>query len=370
MKVKTAYSQKENIYELVKDIKNQIGNFKPSLLNFYVSPKYKGNEISKLIYDAFGNTPTIGCTTAGELISGKMLEDSVVVMALGPDIIEDVKIEVLENIANDSNVVNNAFLSFSQYYNTPMSTMDVNKYVGLALIDGLSLKEEKIIERINDLTNVDFVGGSAGDGFLGLQTIVYANGRSYTNAGVLALIKTKVEFSVLKTQSFSGVGKIVKITDVDEPNRLVHSMNNENAKSAYTKLVGKNDLDMEKWFPKYALGIKIGENDYFVRSPMRFVGDSISFACAIKKDMELELIEAQDITETTKVDLENKIKEMKEVSAIINFNCTFRYSELKSNNQLEQYANLFKDIPTIGFNCYGECYIGHLNQTSTMLIFK
>jgi len=50
--------------------------------------------------------------------------------------------------------------------------------------------------------------------------------------------------------------------------------------------------------------------------------------------------------------------------------CILRTLELESKGITEAYGKLFTDIPTIGFSTYGEEYIGHINQTSTMLVFK
>ena len=69
-------------------------------------------------------------------------------------------------------------------------------------------------------------------------------------------------------------------------------------------------------------------------------------------------------------DLAAKVRELGSVSAIVNFNCMFRTLELQSKNQTDDYGKLFADIPTIGLSTYGESYIGHMNQTATMLLFK
>ena len=44
--------------------------------------------------------------------------------------------------------------------------------------------------------------------------------------------------------------------------------------------------------------------------------------------------------------------------------------ELKAKDQLAAYGQVFKDLPTVGFSTYGEEYIGHLNQTSTILLLE
>ena len=51
------------------------------------------------------------------------------------------------------------------------------------------------------------IGGSAGDDLKFASTNVYANGKSYTNAAVLAMIKPGVEFTFIKTQSFRDLGE-------------------------------------------------------------------------------------------------------------------------------------------------------------------
>ena len=87
--------------------------------------------------------------------------------------------------------------------------------------------------------------------------------------------------------------------------------------------------------------------------------------------MDLHLLESTDIVHDTLVAFENKKRELgNNISGVINFHCILRTLELEQRGQTEEYGKTFEGVPTIGFSTYGEQYIGDINQTSTMLIFK
>lgn len=112
------------------------------------------------------------------------------------------------------------------------------------------------------------------------------------------------------------------------------------------------------------------EDEPYVRSPQQVQDKSMVFYCNIKEGMELEILESTNIVEDTKKAVEDKKKELGNISGIINFHCILRTLELEQKNMTELYGKIFTDIPTIGFSTYGEEYIGHINQASTMLVFK
>ena len=112
------------------------------------------------------------------------------------------------------------------------------------------------------------------------------------------------------------------------------------------------------------------EGDPFVRSPQQFKGDGMVFYCSVKEGMELSLLESTDIIASTRQAIDEKNAEIGGISGIVNFNCILRTLELGQKGLCEEYGKLFADVPTVGFSTYGEEYIGHINQTATMLVFK
>jgi len=54
---------------------------------------------------------------------------------------------------------------------------------------------------------------------------------------------------------------------------------------------------------------------------------------------------------------------------LINFHCLARSVVLEEQGQLEEYGRIFADMPMIGFSTYGEQYLGHVSETSTMVLF-
>ncbi|HPG31724.1 MAG TPA: FIST N-terminal domain-containing protein, partial [bacterium] len=267
MSIKTAYSLKEDIRESVSDIKNQLRDIKPKMVIYFASAKYSAEKLSAEMQKAFDKAAVFGNTTAGEIVTGKMLKKSLVAMAFDSSSIEDVKIEVVENIKSDGDKnLKKAFESFEKYYGIKMSDLDYKKFVGVVLIDGLSMSEEKIMDSIGNSTNIFFIGGSAGDDLAFKQTNLYANGKSYANAAILALLKPAKEFDFIKTQSFSSLDKKLTATKADESSRRVFEFNGRSAAEAYAEALGVKCEDASNYFMSNPVGLMVDEVPY-VRSP-------------------------------------------------------------------------------------------------------
>ena len=363
---KIAQSEIKDAAEAVKSIKEQLSSIDASLVLYFVSSSYPAETVCKEMATAFAGIRTVGCTTAGEMITGKMGQDSIVAMAWHKNSLSDLKVEVLENIKSDEEVVAKAFKSFEQLLGKPMKDLDPSQYVGMVMIDGLSGCEEKINDQIGNLTNVLFVGGSAGDDFKFKCTCVLVDGKAYTNAAVLMLLKPANGYTILKTQSFELTDKKLTPTKVDEKRRMVVEFDGKPAAVAYAEALGVTVDDLSNRFSEYPVGLVFDDNNFFVRSPQQVEGTSVIFYCSVKEGLELTILRSKDIVAETSAALQ-KFSDMK---AIVDFCCCLRFLELSNKKQLKDYSEIFGNIPTVGFSTYGESYIGHINQTSTMLLLK
>jgi hypothetical protein len=364
----TAYSTKESIDDVILDIKSQFSGLDAKMVIYFASSYFDSNEISKKMQDAFNSATIFGCTSCGEIVSGKMLNNSVVAMAFSSNIVEDVKVEVLENLKESINI-KPMIKSFEDYFKTPIDEMDITKYVGIILIDGLSGAEEKIMDKIGYRVNLTVIGGSAGDDLNFKQTLVYANGRSYTNSAILALMKLKRGFDVIKTESFDILDNKFIVTKANEAQREVIEFNGVPAVKAYSEATYSKMSDAHNYFMHHPVGVIIDGKPY-VRSPQKMNGSSIVFYCTIPEGMEVSLLESANIIKDTDNAIKAKLKELGSISGMINFHCILRTLELENNGSCEEYGEIFSSIPTIGFCTYGEEYLGHINQTSTILVFK
>jgi hypothetical protein len=369
MAIKTFFSTKDQVEQVIEDLKNQGGDYPARAVIFFASARYPQDSLCKAVTDLYPGSTVFGCSTSGEIAAGKMTKGGVAIMLIGADILEDVCIQVIENL-KEKDRVKDAFREFGAYYHTPVAALDIEKYVGIVLCDGLSGAEENLMEALGDLTDVTFIGGSAGDDLQFQQTFVYANGQVFTNAALLALLRPKTEFDIIKTQSFLALDKTLIASEVDEARRMVLKFNGKPALEAYSEAVAVPLAKAGEQFMRHPIGLMVGDEPY-VRSPQRIDDDKMVFYCNIKPGMEYRLLQSTDIVADTKVALQNKSAEMNgKIAGIINFHCILRTLELEERGQTTAYGDLFKDIPTVGFSTYGEAYLGHINQTSTMLVFK
>ena len=368
MTIKIGYTQRTGVKEAVADLGSQLLSNDARAVLYFAAPGYEPAQVAPEMQKKFPGCQLCGCTTAGEIVSGKMLKGSIVAMALGSEV-EDVAVELVGELSNKDQI-QRAFEQFSKHFHTDALEMDIDKYVGIILVDGLSGLEERVMESVGDLTDVTFVGGSAGDNLAFKKTFVYAGDRVSSGAAVLCLMRLRSGFDLLKTQSFHPTQKLLVATRADETRRIVYEFNGKPAAQAYAEAVGScSSADCTQHFMRCPVGLMV-HGEPFVRSPQRLEGDAMVFYCHIKEGMELTLLESTDIVEDTRAAMEQRRQKLGRIAGALNFHCILRTLELENRHQTEPYGHIFSEVPTIGFSTYGEQYLGHINQTSTLLLFK
>ncbi|MBT9546980.1 MAG: FIST C-terminal domain-containing protein [Candidatus Sericytochromatia bacterium] len=366
--VQIAYSQSNSIFSAVQDLKAQFWECEISLLIVFASSFYDQSLLLRALQNSFPETEILGCSTAGEVISDHFLQGSIVAMAFNKQILDDFHIEVVENLSEEFDLIP-ALKGFENHFGFALDHIDHHAYVGLVLIDGMAMMEEKFMESLGDKTNLIFIGGSAGDDLKFQETFVYAKGNVYANASILAILKPQNGFDVLKTQSFFSSGKHLTPTKVDPTTRTVFEFDGKPAAQAYAEALGVKIADLPSLFMRHPLGL-MADGEPFVRSPQKLSGEALTFYCRIVEGVSLTILNPLDIVEDTQKALATKMAEIGPVQGIIDFQCILRTLQLREEGQTDAYAQLFKGFPMIGFSTYGEAYLGHMNQTSTMLIFK
>ncbi|GAB6096612.1 FIST N-terminal domain-containing protein [Desulfatiferula olefinivorans] len=365
--IQTACSTLSSPSDAASDLKRQVGDGAVHTLIYFASSSYDHAALASGLAQAFPKAFCLGCSTSGEIISGKMLKNAVVAMAFHEDAIADMHIEVLEHIDRTIDVAR-AFDGFEKHFGRSMGVMDHERYVGLILMDGLSRAEEALMDKIGDLTNVTFIGGSAGDDLKFQKTFVSAQGKTYEHAAVLALMKPSLPFGFIKTQSFTVTEKTLTVTRSNPAEREVLEFDGKPAAQAYADALGETVTGLEDRFMVNPLGLLAGGVP-FVRSPQQIKDGHVVFYCNMMEGMELAVLESTDIVRETQAALREKERDMGTIRGIINFNCILRTLDLEKRGQSQAYADVFKHIPTVGFSTYGEAFIGHINQTATMLVF-
>lgn len=363
----TAYSDKPNYLNAVADIEAQFYKLKPKMIIYFASSFYPPQKLAVKINETYPNITTIGCTTAGEVCNQKTLEQSIVAMALDETVIGDFFVKIWEDLSNMT-ALDSIFEEFSTSFKEPVITMSPKEYFGMVLIDGLSSKEESTIQEIDKRTNIPFIGGSAGDDLRFDKTYVFYNDQAYSNAALLLISKPKVSFGFIKTQSFDILPDTLICTRVDVNKRKVYEINNQPATTEYARILGVKPSKLEEYFMTYPFG-EIINGEPFVKSPQKIEGTSIKFYSAVLPDISYHILKSFSIIADTKINIAEKVMNFGEITGLINFNCILRILELKNNDQLKAYGEIFENIPSIGFSTYGESFSSFVNQTSVMLLF-
>lgn len=364
MQAKTSVSNHADPTVAAASLKHDLGDADTRLLVYFASAQYEPSALARAVAEAFPGVTTLGCTTAGEIVSGRMLDKSVVAMALGSALVKRVTPALAAHISADGRAATKAALrTLERDLGQNLAQLDTSRFCGLVLCDGLSGAEEAVMDEIGNAGDLTFVGGSAGDDLQFKKTHIFLDGQAYSDVAALVVLEMAAPFRVLKTQSFRALPKTLVATKVDEKHREVVEFDGRPAAEAYAAALGTPVSALAGEFMKHPLGL-LADGEPFVRSPQSVVGSRVRFYCQILEGMTMHLLESTDIV----VDTGKALASLGKPSALINFHCILRTLELQAKAQCPAYGGLFAQVPTIGFSTYGEAYIGHINQTSTILV--
>lgn len=321
---------------------------------------------------AFPDTPVSGCSTAGEVGPLGMMQGGVVMIAF-PENGFRVLSEVIP--AMDEAGVEKASeiarrLKTQIIIGSSKSARD--NVFAIALIDGLSNKEESLIAAIHwALDDIELIGGSAGDGLAFRQTSLIHRNTPVRGGALLFVIESVAPFLVFKTQNFEPTPIKLVVTAADAENRIVHELNAEPAAREYAAAIGLMPNDLGPFsFASYPLVVKIG-GDYYCRS-IRCVNPdgSLSFFCAIDEGLVFTVARPRDMLRSTQDTLEALDKELGGTDLVLGFDCILRRLDSESRQVRHKVEELYQKFGVAGFHTYGEQFNAmHLNQTLTGIAF-
>jgi hypothetical protein len=310
-----------------------------------------------------------GCTAEDPFCNGVLFERAIVAMAYDSEHVQDSYIYVMENIDHEINI-DKMISSMEEYFNVDASEAPYNEYYGITLFDAGSRAEVEIMDKIGSRTNLMLIGGSSANGMNFDETYLFANGKIYQNAAVIAFVYNTTGGGFIKTQSVELLDQVLVVTKCDSTQRIVYEFDNKPARIRYAEILGVEPSEAHKHLFSHPVGLIVG-GDIYVRSGRRFLDDgAMLFASNMPERLRYRITKITDIIPDTQSSISKVKRKHGKISGIIDFRCKYRTVQLANERKIEEYCELFDEMPVIGFSTYGEQCYGHINQTSVMIYFK
>lgn len=338
----------------------------------FASSRFAPDALADNLRAAFGDTPLIGCTTAGEIGPGGYREGSLSGAHFAPGEI-DFEIGLLEDLEHtDARSMALFAQGLRSRLQARLGGLDNEHSFAFMLVDGLSSREESVARAFHDgLGGIPLTGGSAGDELSFTDTRVIFGGRLLRNAAVLLVATSRHPFTLFKTQHFSPTETRLVVTGAIPEKRIVTEINGCLAAPEYARALGMDTAALSPHvFAAHPVVVRIGNAD-FVRSIQRVNPDgSLSFFCAIDRGIVFRMARGEDILANLDTALIEAATKVGEVELILGCDCILRLLECRARNIVDTVGARLAASRVIGFNTFGEQYRGmHINQTFTGIAF-
>lgn len=366
--IKIAQTCATDARSAVRDFHAEVARPDMALAVFFCSSHYDLAALSDEMNLLFPEVPVIGCTTAGEIGPAGYRKHSLVGVGFSAQGFT-VAVGRLDHLQQFRDEAGKALVSTlkAELDGQTGDSASCNRFA-MQLIDGLSNREEAVVHAFQQaLRDTPLFGGSAGDDSKAERTWVFCDGAFHTDSAVLAIIDTIYPFTIIKTHHFVGGQERLVVTEVDIPRRTVKEINGLPAAEEYARVLGvrPEDLDASS-FSASPVVVRINGTDY-VRSIRSANPDgSLTFYCAIDKGLVLRIAQGVDFIGNLQRTFDEIHASIGTPQLVIACDCTFRNIELANKGLIGEAEGVFADNHVVGFNTYGEQFMGiHINQTLT-----
>jgi hypothetical protein len=343
----------------------------PEVLFVFASTRQDPQGIASALATRYPAAQVVGCTTAGEQLSGEHSNGAVVVSALAATGIRWAATAIDELATFDGVRAEAAVATLFEGVKLDRSTMDPADCFCVLLVDGMCRREETISALVAEaLEGVALIGGSAGDDLAFARTQVLFGGAARSDRAVLLMGYAPGRFTVLKHQHYITTPRRLVVTKCDGAERRIHELNGRPALAAYADALGlrPEQVDGDVTFMNPVTFSCHGQ--IYVRSIQSVQPDgSIVFYCGVEEGMVLEIGSHREMTDALALDLRRSFPKGPP-AFLVTFNCILRALEAKKLAKEQTVGALLKKgaDASIGFATYGEQLDGmHINQTLVAL---
>jgi len=379
MQIFEGVSNKQDADEAVREAVGQFGQDNqqgaapiPDILFVFHSSHQDAHGVVGGLAARFPDTLIVGCTTAGEWLTGQHKTRSLAILGLCSKAIRW-SVAVLRDLhANPDESARDICSELMRQLDVTWRDLNPETYFCLSFFDGLSKREEPVIAAMaNALGDIPLMGGSAGDDLKFDAAYVFANGKAYRDAAVFILAESQIPFRPIKHQHYVPGAVDTVITKADMAKRLVYRLDGMPAARRYAELLGVEVEELKpQVFSKNPLMYFYG-GECYVRALRRVCEDgALEFGCAIEEGMVLNLCEHQNLASEYDKLLAESGQAVGKIKLLIVCNCIYRALEADAddlNQRLAEKTSQFAEH-IIGFDTYGEQWHGlHMNQTLVAL---
>lgn len=342
----------------------------PDVVFVFASPLRDVEACAVSVARRFPMAHVVGCSTAGEQVSGVLGNGGLALAALCESEIAwaSVAIDDLRGFGAESAAEAVAALFGVVGVDASAPSFDPDACLAFLFVDGLARREEAVTAALADaLGGVRLVGGSAGDDLAFQRTEVIHGPRVLTGGAVVLLGFGPGRFDVLKHQHFTVTPTALVVTRVDPAARRVYELDGTTALVAFARALRLPPVAVtpEVVF-EHPLAFRcLGE--IYVRSIQKVEDDgSLTFFCAVDEGMVLEIVERHDMPRELARAFETFNAGRGEPEFLLTFNCILRAIEARKQGCVAAVGGAIRgaSASSIGFDTYGEQFDGlHINQT-------